>query len=892
MGIATDCESQQASTLREIGTDFADHLAGLSDVGHGGKCSRSAFMWYLLMMPDNYYTGIRVLCAIRDDPNDAVRVPMQRAITRDVLRNKDQMDVSTLVKLVSQATEDAVPNEFVMITTVPEMMYKNWQSNQRNVLQRPAAIWFNQQSFQAFVVDQASNKLKLLDTHTPCNVVDVLLRCEKGVPLTSCKGITQLGDFLIFLTSINAVNSGILVLNAKLLISRSSNANAEGTDGATSSARRNKKGEKTRAKVAKVFPLELLRVSDVVPTMREPFSAVVASDRQSLYVADTKLGSVMQVSSINFESAQAVLKECFKVQQPRGMGMLEDKLFVVDGEQDCIQVVQLPNFEKLHTIPIPNAHTPHSLLFVGRTMFLTDFGAHSLQKCEVGSGGEASWQVVVSGDGSKQPLQDGVVSSSTLFQPQTMSSAGNSIFIADSGNGAIRMLTNAPSVKPFLKHIRGYLASFGIPRQEHALSLGECKGKTQALLQFFTNMSTNNSKRSTRGLNGEGPFGNVSQVNRRQLQWLLDGIGTIEREMHLMDSSHLLPTVSPHALQELLCERYFALMRKHHPMPSQAEYYNRRAVVNLELQKMRMPRDYHYFTGKYASYYPMDSIEGKLTGFAHRQKVLRRNVKLDTQEWTLIKKKRSELVTFQQQWGIGVKQVTVRSRTTKEEAGALPYSVSFRPRADAVSQNAAELQLPVAPDAVHSAPGAVEQAQTWAEVKYCVGDFICLRPSQGARKRYKDSGSVWFAQLQTDIIHICERVPKAVGSRKRVVKKKPQDVFTRLRWLEVSEDGDGNDCGRLYEWDDGAFDGDGDVVVDEGCKQDSVLCRVAFAKETSEDGCVRYRLPQGEMDRVDGLLVASASHSSDDSSDGVDDDFCTNVIGRQAIKMIAVFMGT
>ena len=71
-----------------------------------------------------------------------------------------------------------------------------------------------------------------------------------------------------------------------------------------------------------------------------------------------------------------------------------------------------------------------------------------------------------------------------------------------------------------------------------------------------------------------------------------------------------------------------------------------------------------------------------------------------------------------------------------------------------------------------------------------------------------------------------------------------------------------------------------------------MLCRVAFAKETSEDGCVRYRLPQGEMDRVDGLLVASASHSSDDSSDGVDDDFCTNVIGRQAMRMIAMSMGT
>ena len=157
---------------------------------------------------------------------------------------------------------------------------------------------------------------------------------------------------------------------------------------------------------------------------------------------------------------------------------------------------------------------------------------------------------------------------------------------------------------------------------------------------------------------------------------------------------------------------------------------------------MRMPRDYHYFTGKYASYYPMDSIQGKLTGFAHRQKVLRRNAKLDTEEWRVIKRKRSELMDFQQQWGIGAKQVTVRARTTKEEAGTLPYSVSFRPRADEVSQNVAGLQLPVVANATQSAPGAVEQAQTWAEVKYCVGDFICLRPSQGARKAHSDSGRV------------------------------------------------------------------------------------------------------------------------------------------------------
>ena len=124
---------------------------------------------------------------------------------------------------------------------------------------------------------------------------------------------------------------------------------------------------------------------------------------------------------------------------------------------------------------------------------------------------------------------------------QTLAVAGKSLLVADSGNGAIRLLTHPRAVIPMLEKMRAYLASFGMPKQEEKLTLQRCKDATLDLSNYFEEMARNNMERSSKGLRGEGPYGNVSNVNRAQLKWMLhDGLDVIESELKYLGHGDLI----------------------------------------------------------------------------------------------------------------------------------------------------------------------------------------------------------------------------------------------------------------------------------------------------------------------------------------------------------------
>ena len=155
--------------------------------------------------------------------------------------------------------------------------------------------------------------------------------------------------------------------------------------------------------------------------------------------------------------------------------------------------------------------------------------------------------------------------------------AEKNLIICDSGNGAIRLVTSSRAVIPLLTCIREYLAAFGLPKQEHPLTLDRCEAAGKQLSELFEEMAIANAARSSRGFKGEGPDGNVSEVNRSQLEWMLEGIKIIRDEFTLLGHAHLIALVNPAAMQELCCELFFTNMRKNNPMPSIIEYFQRRA---------------------------------------------------------------------------------------------------------------------------------------------------------------------------------------------------------------------------------------------------------------------------------------------------------------------------
>ena len=119
------------------------------------------------------------------------------------------------------------------------------------------------------------------------------------------------------------------------------------------------------------------------------------------------------------------------------------------------------------------------------------------------------------------------------------------------------------------------------------MTLHRCEEAVRDLSNFFDGMATKNGGRSTRGLKGGGPEGNISEVGRSQLHWMLEGIGVIKKDFELLGRSDLIAKVNPTAMQELVCELFFADMRVNNPMPSIVEYYLRRSSVVLEGRKRR-----------------------------------------------------------------------------------------------------------------------------------------------------------------------------------------------------------------------------------------------------------------------------------------------------------------
>ena len=308
----------------------------------------------------------------------------------------------------------------------------------------------------------------------------------------------------------------------------------------------------------------------------------------------------------------------------------------------------------LQSLPVPNSTRLHSLVVNEESIFVSDFDQNSVHHFNKE---DSSWSHLICGDGGKHDLQDGVTSSARLYEPQGLSFAGKSLVIADSGNGAIRLVTNGSAMVPLLECIREYLASFNIPKQEQPLSLDRCEKAATKLSALFEEMALENHKRSTRGFKGEGPDGNVSEVNRSQLRWIRTGIKIIRDELTALGHADLIKEVDPVSLMELVAELFFTNMRKNNPMPSVVEYWYRRSTVTLETQKRRALRRWHYYTGVDATHYPIAEVGSCRVPIVRRGKTALKTMVDSAGQLLRVKEQRAEMALFQREFGAGAKQI-------------------------------------------------------------------------------------------------------------------------------------------------------------------------------------------------------------------------------------------
>jgi hypothetical protein len=153
---------------------------------------------------------------------------------------------------------------------------------------------------------------------------------------------------------------------------------------------------------------------------------------------------------------------------------------------------------------------------------------------------------------------------------------------------------------------------------------------------------------------------------------------------------------------------------------------------------------------------------------------------------------------------------------------------------------------------------------------------------------------VWFGQLQSDVVKLIEKKPKAPGSTKWVIKKRLMSATVPIRWLERvhdPEDSEYSEAGWLLEWNDKDFQGTG---VFEACDAASLLKgRLELIEEVDKADTIRHRITQEETERLTSAAIrredssedsrsGTESDDSDSSSDGVVPEFDVDVIFRQA----------
>lgn len=91
----------------------------------------------------NYLVSLKLLNCTRGDANKAISKPITSALLQSCLCNKDQMDINTAFTIFHQELLNALPDDPVVVTLIPEH-YRYWHQHPADsLLKFPCAITFS-----------------------------------------------------------------------------------------------------------------------------------------------------------------------------------------------------------------------------------------------------------------------------------------------------------------------------------------------------------------------------------------------------------------------------------------------------------------------------------------------------------------------------------------------------------------------------------------------------------------------------------------------------------------------------------------------------------------------------------------------------------------------------
>ena len=312
-------------------------------------------------------------------------------------------------------------------------------------------------------------------------------------------------------------------------------------------------------------------------------------DGDLLAVSDLETNTVYQIASINTgASLRGTVTEIVKLAQgtePYGLAYSKNHLYIGDSSPNGgVLKVSLESCEV--TVVVRNGTVD----------------CNTVHAIAVNNDGKIEVTVIAGceSDGSN----DGSSSCASLSQPTALCVEGNTLYVADTSVGAIRMVTPCEKMCKFLKELNALYQVFGVhlkKKKAEWYSLEEAIPPLERLYDFCISWIKDVQQCMGKECVTQGPEGTVSRKSVQSLELMISSLKRVQEVINKVNPSYR-TQINLSSFLTLMVEHFFSKMRSRNETPTVLEFAQLLRPTIIEALKQRTACGFYYYTAD-ASYY-------------------------------------------------------------------------------------------------------------------------------------------------------------------------------------------------------------------------------------------------------------------------------------------------
>ena len=679
MSWVSDSEAAQRAYMTAL--QGQNQKVPIPDPPHVLKLVRSSLFNYWTFV-SGYLVCLKLLSSARGDADEDISKPIARELPRSCLRNKDQMNMKTAVALFRKQLLDTLPDGPIVATLIPERD-QYWRQNPSNsVLKFPTAVAFSSKNSLLFICDKQKSTIFMANLHNPVCAIPI---AGPKTGMCSPQGILIKDNHLVVISGGNT--SGLKIIDVKELLNKSR---------ALLQLETNDVDEQPAAEASsRASPSDKVKVYDVCFWSTTELTEVgrLVSVATSPNSENEPLGLNTTIFALSFDK-KAIYKISqfdFDIQQKRYNAQLEIHFVLSQGQPLCIYDALEGLLISVHNQGIKCLHhendsfrltnvverNPSVILGITKTeekLVFSDCHNHSVNFF---SGGKIRHSL-----GGNQGMQDGFT---LRFQsPSALVSYGESIFVCDTSNKAIRIISSLTAYKFLGKKVRPFIELFQLEEERSRKvsvqsSLEDGLKILKEVADLMKDIERGAYFRTGRRC-PQGPDLALTKPTRDAFNMLHSSFQKTKLFLSKNNLQHIAEDIFFPSFTTLHVEHFFAGMRTPcRPTPDMHDYASRRPSCIIESMQRVYNPSFSMYTGP-QSHYTERKIEKKEPEWLYErakntgQNKARRED--SSKEKDVLQQEARDLRLFAKEFGQGVRQQRVRDKT-KERAGTLPLALTI-----------------------------------------------------------------------------------------------------------------------------------------------------------------------------------------------------------------------